>query len=291
VFCDIEVESWCLDPGSVESLITPRTRAIIAVGLYGNMPRMNELTQLASSYGVHLIEDAAESLGSVYHGAKSGSFGVGSVFSFHRTKTLTTGEGGMLLLDDPELFERCMMLRDHGRPRGGALYQIQEVTPKYMPFNLQAALGHAQFQRLGELIARKRDIFARYKARLASVPDLQFNDEPDGILNSVWMTNVVFGPSHDMTKERAMKGLAEMGIPTRPFFYPLTSMRAYHDYRAQGERNRRAYDISDRAITLPCAFSVTDAQIDAVSAALATLLGHTLPEQNGSTETVGERVK
>src|SRR5437899_209781 len=97
------------------------------------------------------IEDSAEALGSTYKGTRAGKFGVGSVFSFHRTKTVVTGEGGMLLLDDDQLFQRCMFLRDHGRKPDGPEYYNYEVTYKYMPFNLQAAMGYAQFQRLGEL--------------------------------------------------------------------------------------------------------------------------------------------
>ena len=121
VFCDIERESWCLDPDSVERSITPRTKAIIAVDLFGNMPDMNRLQAIADRHRVSLIEDAAEAVGSSLDGRKAGQFGVGSVFSFHRTKTMTTGEGGMLLLDDDRLFERCTILRDHGRHPGSAM--------------------------------------------------------------------------------------------------------------------------------------------------------------------------
>ena len=115
VFCDIHSENWCLDPSSVERQISSRTKAIIAVDLYGNMPQMDELNELSNEKGIPLIEDAAEALGSKYKGKKAGKFGTASVFSFHRTKTITTGEGGMLLLDDQDLYKRCMILRDHGR--------------------------------------------------------------------------------------------------------------------------------------------------------------------------------
>lgn len=102
VFCDIDPVHWCIDPLSAHKKITPRTKAIITVDLFGNMPLMDELISLADEYGLALIEDAAEALGSTYRGVRAGKFGIGSVFSFHRTKTLTTGEGGMLLLDDEE---------------------------------------------------------------------------------------------------------------------------------------------------------------------------------------------
>lgn len=201
VFCDIEPDSWCLDPKSVEKSITSKTKAIIVVDLYGNMPLMDELIDISKKYNIPLVEDSAEALGSSYKGVKAGKFGIGSVFSFHRTKTITTGEGGMLLLDDDKLYERCMFLRDHGRVKGIPYYN-SEVTYKYMPFNVQAALGYAQFQRLDELVAKKREIFKMYKERLSDIEDLQFNAEPEYVFNSVWATGLVFGKSHHMTKKK-----------------------------------------------------------------------------------------
>lgn len=274
VFCDIEPVNWCLDPGSVERSITPRTKAIIAVDLFGNMPVMDALVELAAHHGIPLIEDSAESLGSTYQGIRAGKFGVGSVFSFHRTKTLVTGEGGMLLLDDERLFERCMFLRDHGRKPDGPAYYNYEVTYKYMPFNLQAAVGYAQFQRLDELVAKKRWILESYKTRLADVPDIEFNAEPAGVFNSVWITGLLIGKTHGMTKLEAMEKLKALGLPTRPFFYPLSSLPAYAGcedvYRA---RNPRAYDICARGINLPGALVMTEEQVDVVCDGVRRILG------------------
>ncbi|MBI3774172.1 MAG: DegT/DnrJ/EryC1/StrS family aminotransferase, partial [Gammaproteobacteria bacterium] len=197
----------------------------------------------------------------------------GSVFSFNRTKTLVTGEGGMLLLDDDKLFERCMFLRDHGRKPGGSMYYNYEVTYKYMPFNLQAALGYAQFQRLDELVAKKRAIYHMYKERLADLEDIELNAEPAGVLNSVWITALVFGHSHKMSKLDAMAKLEAIGIPSRPFFYPLSSLPAYPGCDARYRPlNPRAYDISARGINLPGALNLTEDQIDAVCAGLRAIL-------------------
>jgi perosamine synthetase len=273
VFCDIDPVNWCLDPESVDRSITPRTRAIIAVDLFGNMPLMNDLTAIASRQGIPLIEDAAEALGSLYQGTRAGKFGIGSVFSFHRTKTLTTGEGGMLLLDDEKLYNRCMVLRDHGRRPGGPMYYNDEVTYKYMPFNLQAALGYAQFQRLDELIARKRWIFEMYKEKLGGLDDIELNAEPDGVFNGVWITALVFGRSHQMTKPEAIGRLQELGVPVRPFFYPLSSLPAYAGCEEEfRNRNPRAYDISARGINLPGALNISDEQIETVCDGIRTLL-------------------
>jgi perosamine synthetase len=265
VFCDIERDSWCLDPESVERSITAQTKAIIVVDLYGNMPRMAELQAIADKHGLFLIEDAAEAVGSTLQGTKAGQFGIGSVFSFHRTKTMTTGEGGMLLLDDDRLFERCTILRDHGRHPGSATYLNEEVAYKYMPFNVQAALGYAQFQRIGELVAKKRWILNSYKEKLADLPDVEFNIEPADVVNGAWITAMVPGASYGLDKHELMQRLAKVGVPSRPFFYPLSSLPAYpcaeEVYRA---RNPVAYDISSRGINLPGAMNLTEQQIDFV---------------------------
>ncbi|MCP4397507.1 MAG: DegT/DnrJ/EryC1/StrS family aminotransferase [bacterium] len=276
VFCDIDPVDWCLEPESVERSITPKTKAIIVVDLYGNIPRIDELTAIADKHNIPLIEDAAEALGSVYNGTRAGKFGIGSVFSFHRTKTVVTGEGGMLLIDDNELYERCMFLRDHGRRAEKKQYYNYEVTYKYMPFNLQAAMGYAQFQRIDELVQKKHWIYECYKKKLEDIEDLQFNPEPDSVFNGVWITGLVFGKSHDMDKETAMKKLQELGLPARPFFYPLSSLPAYPEYETiYRPRNPLAYDISFRGINLPGALIMTEEQIDKVCDGLRVILGRT----------------
>lgn len=273
VFCDIDPRTWCVDPASMERSITAKTKAVIVVDLYGNMPKMDEITEICKKRKIALIEDAAEALGSTYKGIRAGKFGIGSVFSFHRTKTLTTGEGGMLLLDDKKLFERCTFLRDHGRKPDGPAYYNYEVTYKYMPFNLQAALGYAQFKRLDELVGKKRWIFKEYKKRLSDIEDLQFNDEPAHVFNSVWVTGLVFGKSHKMSKKDAIAKLQALGIPARPFFYPLSSLPAYPGYEKKyGKKNKNSYDISKRGINLSCALNLEEDQIDAISRGIKTIL-------------------
>jgi perosamine synthetase len=273
VFADIDPVNWCLDPASVEERITPRTKAIIVVDLFGNMPLMDDLLALAARHGIPLIEDSAEALGSTYKGIRAGKFGTGSVFSFHRTKTLVTGEGGMLLLDDEKLYERCMFLRDHGRKPGGRMYYNYEVTFKYMPFNLQAAVGYAQFQRLDELIAKKRWIFESYKLKLGDLEGLEFNAEPEGVFNSVWITALVLAKSLRLNKHDVMRRQEEMGVPSRPFFYPLSSLPAYSGCEEQYRPlNIQAYDISERGINLPCALVLTEEQLDHICSVLRSIL-------------------
>ena len=272
VFADIDPVHWCMTPSALEKAITDRTRAVIVVDLYGNMPDWDELKQVAEKAGIHLIEDSAEALGSSYKGVRAGKLGIASVFSFHRTKTITTGEGGMLLMDDDDLFERCKILRDHGRAPG--TYFNVEVAYKYMPFNLQAALGYAQFQRLEELVERKRWIWRSYIERLADIPDLYLNPEPEHVRNGVWCTALIFGKSHGLSKEVAMERLTEMGLPARPFFWPLSSLPAYPDRQRQGRvDNPVAYDVSSRGINLPSALNIREQDIDEMCAGVRSLVG------------------
>ncbi len=261
VFVDIDSEHWCIDPNALEAAITSNTKAVIVVDLFGNMPDMDKIKEITERHGIYLIEDAAEAIGSMYKGVKAGKFGVGSVFSFHRTKTLTTGEGGMLLLDDINLYERCKFLRDHGRAPG--TYYNTEVTFKYMPSNLLAALGYAQFQRIHELVERKRWIWKKYQEILSDIDDIYLNPEPSHVYNGVWCTALVFGKSYNLKKEQAMAELEKLGLPSRPFFYPLTSLPAYENHFIEGKQNNPiAYDISARGINLPCAFTLNQEKIE-----------------------------
>ncbi len=273
VFADIDPVSWCLDPESVKKNITPKTKAVIAVDLYGNMPDLRSLQQICDAHGLYLIEDAAEALGSVLNNTRAGKFGVGSVFSFHRTKTITTGEGGCLLLDDDALYERCKFLRDHGRAPG--TYFNTEVTFKYMPSNLQASLAYAQFKRIDELVERKRWIWKTFEKHLSDVEDIQLNPEPEGVYNSVWAPAVVFGKSHGIQKQQMLDGLTALGVPARPFFYPLSFLPAFKDYASPDAQALCpvAYDLSDRAIHLPCAFTLTEEQIEHYSNCIKKVLG------------------
>ncbi len=148
------------------------------------------------------------------------------------------------------------------------------VAFKYMPSNIQAALGYAQFQRLDELVEKKRWIWKTFMERLRDIPDLWFNPEPPHVYNSAWCPTLVFGRSHNMTKERAMKELGKLGLPSRPFFYPLSSLPAYPGRAEEGRRcNPVSYDISARGINLPCALNLTEDQIYHVSDGLRAILG------------------
>ncbi|MCC7310723.1 MAG: DegT/DnrJ/EryC1/StrS family aminotransferase [Sulfuritalea sp.] len=273
VFADIDEATWCMSATSLEAAITPRTKAVIVVDLYGNMPDLDAIRQVADRHRIVVIEDAAGALGSVYQGAKAGSFGIGSVFSFHRTKTITTGEGGMLLVDDDRLFKRCHFLRDHGRSQTKHYFNT-EVAYKYMPCNLLAALGHAQFQRIEVLVQAKRHLLSRYRQAFADIPDLYLNPEPPAGRNGAWCTALIFGKSHGMNKEKVIDELVKGGFEGRPFFYPLSSMPAYGGETPEKKcKNPVAYDLSGRGICLPASFRTSDEELLAYCNAIRSILG------------------
>ncbi|MGY8676182.1 MAG: DegT/DnrJ/EryC1/StrS family aminotransferase, partial [Verrucomicrobiia bacterium] len=275
VFADVDPDTWCLAPESFERCITPRTRAVIPVGLYGSNPDWDALLRIAEKHEIAVIEDAAEAIGSEYHGRRAGSFGQTGVFSFHGSKTMTTGEGGMLVTDDDKLHARVLFLRDHGRTPGDRMFRNTEVAWKYKMTALQAALGLAQLERIEELVGRKREIFEWYQNGLGDLDLVRLNSEPAETRNSYWMSTVLFDPSLGLDKENAMGRLLEAGIDTRPFFNPLSSLEAYAKSSAAAEargRNRIAYELSPRGINLPSALNLTESDVDKVCSAVRKIV-------------------
>jgi len=169
VFADIDPRTWCLSADSFERRITPRTKAVIPVDLYGGIGDLDAIRAVAGRHGIVVIEDAAQAIGAQYHGRPAGSLGDVGVFSFHGSKTLTTGEGGLLATNREDLYRRALVLRDHGRKPGDTMFCNAEVAHKYKMSAMQAALGLAQLERLESLIARKREIFAWYVKHLAGL--------------------------------------------------------------------------------------------------------------------------
>lgn len=230
VLVDILDDTWCIDPAAVERAITPRTKAILGVNLYGSMCDWPALRSIADRHGLALVEDAAESLGSKLNGKPSGSFGDFSILSFHGSKTVTTGEGGMLLTNDEALYRRALFLRDHGRVSIPERYQVfynSEIAFKYKLSALQAALGFSQMQRLEALIDQKRRVFDWYRERLSGVNGVRINVEPPSVYNCFWMPSVVLSPDFGMENAYLMAAMDKAGVDTRPFFTPLSTMPAF----------------------------------------------------------------
>src|ERR1700730_10150114 len=225
----------------------------------------------ASRHGIALIEDAAEAVGSRWHDRPGGPFGVMAAFSFHGSKTLTTGEGGMLVLDDEKLLARVMQLRDHGRAPGDTMLFNEEVGWKYKMSSMQAALGLAQLERLGELVAGKRRIFSCYRDELTDWNRGHLNPDVPGLYNFYWMTTVVLDPGLGIGKDVLIPRLKSRGIDTRPFFHPLSSIPAFRDTPeatvARG-RNKTAYAVSAVSVNLPSALSLSCQDVSQVCAVL-----------------------
>jgi len=261
VFVDILPDSWCLDPALVEQAITPRTKAILAVHLYGNLCAMDQLLAIGERHGIPVIEDAAEAIGSVYHGRRAGSMGCFGAFSFHGTKTLTTGEGGMFVTNDADLYERVLTLSNHGRARGQTKQFWPDVVGfKYKMSNIQAAIGCAQLERIDGLVNRKRAILAYYKSVLEKLPGVAMNPEPPGTINGAWMPTVVFDQALGITRETLQSALAEENIDARVFFWPLSELPIF----STTARHMNSSSISRRAINLPSYHEIAETDLDEV---------------------------
>jgi len=275
VFADIDEETWCMSAESFEACITPRTKAVIPVDLYGSMPDMYALLKVARRHNVAVIEDAAEAFGSEYHHGRAGSFGDASAFSFHGSKTLTTGEGGMLVTDDQALHDRVRFLADHGRIPGDKLFFNAEVAYKYKMSSMQAALGLAQVERADDLVATKRKVFSWYEWRLGGIDGLALNRQPPETLNSYWMVTAVLDPRFGLTKQDLIQVMDANSVDCRPFFFPLSSLPAYEgrpEANVARERNPVAYRLTPFGLNLPSGAGLTEEDVDYVCVVLKNAL-------------------
>jgi len=275
VFADVDSKTWCLSAQSFEECITPKTKAVIPVDLYGGMPDMDAILEVAKKHGIAVIEDAAQAIGSEYKRKRAGSFGDTGVFSFHGSKTLTTGEGGMLVTDKESIYNRVLTLRDHGRKPGDKMFWNFEVAYKYKMSSMQAALGLAQLERMDELVEKKRQIFNWYQGRLGNIDGLTLNYEAPCTKNTYWMVTVVFDEELGLKKDVVMELMAVKGIDCRPFFHPLSLIPAYQN-TVEGTRARRrntiAYKISSYGLNLPCGMNMTEGKIEYVCDVLKTII-------------------
>lgn len=254
VFADVLRDTWCIDPISVEKKITEKTKAIIVVHLYGSVCDMDEIMKIAKKYNIPVIEDAAEAVGSEYHGKRAGSIGDFGVFSFHGTKTFTTGEGGAIVSNRDDLSEKISTISNQGRkPEQHMMFWVDEIGLKYKMSNLDAALGCAQFERFDELFAKKREIFGWYKEELADLPDIAMNIEPERTKNLYWMPSVIFGESYDIDREKLIKDMNADGIGLRPFFFPVSMFPMFESVTD----NIVSWSIYKRGINLPSYHDMT----------------------------------
>lgn len=268
VFVDILSDTWCIDPSLVEVAITNKTKAILITHLYGNLCDIEDILDIGLRYGVPIIEDSAEAIGAVYHGGRAGSFGLFSTFSFHGTKTLTTGEGGMFVTNDETLYRKVKMLSNHGR----GSYCTRQFWPetvgyKYKMSNVQAAIGCAQLERVDELVDRKRQILTSYKSKLEALEGVRLNYARQGTTLGAWMPTVVFDENLEIFREELVEEFNSADIDARVFFWPLSGLDFFESVTA----NSVAWDIPRRAINLPSYHDMSDSAIEKVVGVLLNI--------------------
>ncbi len=266
VFADVDPETWTICPEDVARLITPRTRAIMPVDLYGHMAPLAEIEALADRHGLWVVEDAAEAHGAAIDGRRAGAWGTIGAFSFYANKIVTTGEGGMVTTQDAELAARCRMLRDHAMPPARR-YWHDEVGFNYRMTNLQAAVGVAQMERVDEFIARKRAIAQQYQAQLADIPGITLPVERPGTTNVYWMVSILVEPPFPLDRDALIQALRARGVDSRPFFHPLDTLPPYYSESPCPTALR----LSRAGLNLPSFPRLRDDQIDYICAAIRAL--------------------
>lgn len=266
VLVDVEADTLCISPEAIKKAITPKTKAIIPVHLYGHPSDMEAINEIAKEHNLFVIEDAAEAHGAEINGKRVGSMSKAAIFSFYGNKIMTSGEGGMITTDDEELYKKMAYLRDHGMSKERR-YWHTEVGFNYRMTNLQAALGVAQLDRIDELLDKKREIYEWYKEGLKDVPSIKLNTQRDGYKNVFWMICVEFDGYDDTQRDEFMKKLKEKGIDSRPYFYPISDMPIY------GQADTPiTHQVYKKGINVPSYFDITKSDVDRVCKIIKEIL-------------------
>lgn len=257
IFADIEEDTLCINPDSVKRLITPRTKAIIPVHLYGHPANMPIINKLGDEYNLIVIEDAAEAHGATINNVPVGSWGKCGVFSFYGNKIITSGEGGMITTNSGELYERAKKLRDHAMSKEKR-YWHDMIGYNYRMTNLQAALGCAQLERIDNFIARRKEVIKLYRNRLSRLNSrIKLNYQANWAESVYWMVCLeVFG-FDEIERNKFMTKLKDLGIDSRPYFYPLSDMPMYSHGNTE-----IAHLVSKRGINLPSYYQISDFEIE-----------------------------
>lgn len=254
VFVDSLPNTWQINPQEVRRSITPNTKAIMAVHLYGHPCEMSLLKEIADEYKLFLIEDCAEAIGSKYQSHHVGTFGDVATFSFYGNKTITTGEGGMLLTNDQTIYERAVHFKGQGLAKYRQ-YWHDVIGYNYRMTNICAAIGLAQLEKVNNILVKKRQIAELYKQLLKDT-EYEVHPEVGDTFHSYWMVSILVSQTND--RDRIRKSLAKAGIETRPVFYPVHTMPMYSQ---KYQRHKVAEDIGWRGINLPSYSDLKEEQI------------------------------
>ncbi len=259
VVVDVERDGWCIDPIAIEAAITPKTKAIIPVHLYGQPCDMGSICQIAEEKHIYVIEDCAEAHGAKWNGKRVGSFGIINCFSFFGNKIVTTGEGGMCLTNDEELDRKMRMYRDHGMKKDRRYYH-EVVGYNYRMTNMQAAIGVAQVEHLDKILEWRTELEREYRDVLKSDSRIELqNDKLPNRDKITWLVSVLLDENK---RDSVMKALKDNGVEVRPFFIPLSEMDIYRKY-ATGDYPV-SLEISHRGINLPTTYEIDRSKIERI---------------------------
>lgn len=266
VIVDIEEDSWCIEPDEIEKAISPKTKAVIPVHIYGQPCNMGRICEIARKHGIYVVEDCAEAHGAEWGGRKVGSFGIISCFSFFGNKVITTGEGGMCVTDNEELNDKMRVLRDHGMSKTHKYYH-EVIGFNYRMTNLQAAIGTAQIERIDEMLGWRSKLEEKYRNTFFDVKDivLQKNNLMDR-KKIAWLVSILVGA--DKRDEILLK-LKDNGIDARAFFIPLSEMEIYSKYARHCKKSKQ---ISAMGLNLPTTYEVNNEMIDKIKAVIVSTL-------------------
>ena len=263
VFADIDPDTWCLDPRALEAAVTNRTRGVIAVHLYGHPADMDALQAVANRHGLWVVEDAAESHGARYRDRPTGSLGAIGVFSFYGNKIVTSGEGGAITVDDPELEQRIRLLRGQGMDPARRYY-FPIVGYNYRLTNVACAILCAQIERLPDLLADRRRVFDGYRRRLEGIEGIGFQPVADWATPAPWLFCITVNSSQfGCDRDDLAAALDGSGIETRPFFNPLHTMPPYANSRSTGLAVTE--HVARSGLNLPTSALVGERELDLIS--------------------------
>lgn len=257
VFVDSLADTWQMDPEDVRRKLTPRTKAVMAVHLYGHPCDMNALSEICKTAGVFLIEDCAEAIGSKFNGIHVGNFGDISTFSFFGNKTITTGEGGMVVTNNETLHDRAVHYKGQGLAKHRQ-YWHDVIGYNYRMTNICAAIGFAQLESIEKFIDRKKQIAAFYAKAFEGSP-FTFHKPYGNVEHSYWMCSILV--EKPAMRDTLMQHLGDAGIETRPVFYPVHTMPMY---AGKYQRHRVAEEIGWRGINLPSFPSISEDELNYV---------------------------
>jgi perosamine synthetase len=266
VLADIDADTLCMDPASVKSLISARTRAIMPVHLYGHPADMDALTEIGDAYGVAIIEDAAEAHGAEYKGRRVGGLGKCGVFSFYGNKVITTGEGGMLTTNDRDFYQRARRLRDHAMSPQRRYFH-EERGFNYRITNLQAALGVAQLERIDDFLDRRAEIMSWYEQEIATTDRVRLNRVKNWAKSAFWMVCLEVDWFDETRRDAFMQALKGRGIDSRPYFCTMSSMPMYK--QASMPISARKAQIG---LNLPSYFELTKLEVQRIGSDVNAVL-------------------